>query len=339
MDLNIKLEVDTLRGGLLESKSRVLAVVLGPSSDGEEQLRFQSGDPFSKVFWRSAAKFVQALALFSSGAADKFALTEDELALCCASHSGGDVHVAKVAALLQKLGLKEDDLHCAPHPPLGAAEEKALASRGVAPTRLHNNCSGKHTGMLAACLARGWPAVDYDRLHHPLQQEILGHLSAISAIPLSDIETAVDGCGAVVFRTPLIGLARAYRRLVSRTLPAPYRQAGERLLQAMRAAPAMIAGPGRLCTNLICATQGQVVGKVGADGIYGLGVDRQGGFGLAIKIEDGNSRHVEQVVCELLAHLGGITEDERAALRPHWQRPIYNHQRELVGEVVVRIER
>jgi L-asparaginase II len=245
-----------------------------------------------------------------------------------------------VAALLAKIDASVDDLHCGPHTPLGPAEARALASRSVEeghqPTRLHNNCSGKHAGMLAACRARGWPLADYNRLHHPLQQEILRHLGEVSGIPVAQIGTAVDGCGAVVFRTPLDGLARAFQRLVAQALPEPHREAGRRLLAAMRAAPEMVAGPGRLCTNLLRVTAGRVVGKIGADGVYTLGSARDGGTGLAIKIEDGNGRIIEAVICQLAGHLGLLSSDELAALHSHVELPIYNHQRELVGEVKVR---
>lgn len=343
-DFDITVWVDTLRGGLLESVSRVRALLLGESTDksGDETTLFRSGDFRAPVFWRSTAKFIQALSLFHSGAVQQFAMTDEELALACASHSGGDEHVRKVAALLERIDATVDDLHCGPHVPLGPNEARTLSSRsaseGNQPTRLHNNCSGKHTGMLAACRARGWPLADYHRLHHPLQQEILRHLSEVSGIPIAQIGTAVDGCGAVVFRTPLDGLARAFARLAAQALPEPHREAGRRLLAAMRAAPEMIAGPGRLCTNLLRVTAGRVVGKIGADGVYTLGSERNGGTGLAIKVEDGNGRIVEAVLCQLAAHLGLLSADELAALRSHWELPLYNHQKELVGEVKVRID-
>jgi L-asparaginase II len=267
-------------------------------------------------------------------------MTDEEVALACASHSGGDVHVNAVASLLKRIGASVEDLHCAPHVPLGSAEARALAARGPKegePTRLHNNCSGKHTGMLAVCRARGWPLSDYTRLQHPLQQEILRNLSEVSGVPPSQIQTAVDGCGAVVFRTPLVGIARAYKRLLSGALPEPHREAGLHILRAMRKAPEMIAGAGRLCTDLIRTTEGRLIGKVGAEGVYGLGAASDGGRGLALKVEDGNSRILEPVVCQLASHLGWLQKDELLALRSHWEMPIYNHQRELVGEVVVRV--
>lgn len=331
----ISIQVETLRGGHVESVSRVRAIVLPVNAGPDTPPVYASGDTDAPVFWRSAAKFIQALSLFHSGAIDKFGFSRDELALACASHSGGDAHVAVAAGMLAKIGLSADALHCGPHIPLGSPEAKLLAERGEAPTRLHNNCSGKHTGMLAVCLARGWPVADYNRLHHPLQQEILRHLSQVTEVPLSQIDTAVDGCGAVVFRSSLRSLALGYLRLRHGALPEPHQAAGQTILSALRTAPRMVAGVGRLCTSLVEVTGGRFVGKVGADGIYALGAEGQGS--LAIKIEDGNSRLTDAVVCRLAAHLGWLSEGELEALRPHWHLPVFNHQREQVGESLVRI--
>jgi len=331
----IRVTVETLRGGLIESISHVRAVVLPADANAHTAPTFVSGNEQAPTFWRSAAKFIQALSLFHSGAIDRFGFTEQELALACASHSGADTHVAAAAGMLAKLGLAADALHCGPHTPLGPAEAKVLQDRGEAPSRLHNNCSGKHSGMLAVCLARGWPIADYHRLHHPLQQEILRHMSQITEVPMAQIETAVDGCGAVVFRTPLRALALAYLRLVQGALPEPHREAGTRILSALRGAPQMVAGVGRLCTDLMQITRGRLVGKVGAEGVYALGAEGRGG--LALKIEDGNSKLTDAVVCQLLSHVGWIDAAEHEALRAYWHQPIYNHQRELVGEIRVRI--
>lgn len=338
MESSLKVFVETLRGGFVESVSRVRAVVIGPEKSAAESLLFQSGDVNAPVFWRSAAKFIQALSLFSSGAVDRFALSDAEIALVCASHSGSDKHVAAVAALLERIGASVEDLHCAPHAPLGQAEDKALAARGEKPTKLHNNCSGKHTGMLAVCRVNGWPLADYNRISHPLQQQILRNLAEVCDLNPPEIGTAVDGCGAVVFRTPLTAMARAYARLLAENLPGLHKTAGQRILKALRAAPDMVAGQSRICTSIAEVSAGRLIGKVGADGVYALGMQRDGGFGLAVKIEDGNGRIIEPVVCRLAAHLGWLGDAELQALRPYWDRPIVNHQREQVGEVRVRID-
>jgi L-asparaginase II len=244
--------------------------------------------------------------------------------------------------MLEKIGATEAELHCGPHPPLGEAQARALAARGPVlgrPTKLHNNCSGKHAGMLASCRAYGFPLADYNRLHHPLQQEILGHLAAITELARDQIQTAVDGCGAVVFRTPLDALARAYQRLCSDDLPPPHREAGRRIRAAVAAAPELIAGPLRLCTDLSRVTGGRVFGKIGAEGVYGLGVTGgpHGPAGLAVKIQDGNGKLLGPLLCAVLSRLGWLGPEELQGLAAHASWPIRNHQSELVGDVRVCI--
>ena len=333
-----QVEIETRRGDYVESRSRVSAVALDPRG----KALLVAGEPSLPVFWRSAAKFIQALSLFTSGALTRFGFTDAELALACASHSGGDEHVAIVRQMLEKIGATEADLHCGPHSPLGEAQARALASRGPVlgrPTKLHNNCSGKHAGMLASCRAHGFPIADYNRLHHPLQQEILAHFAQVTALPREQIQTAVDGCGAVVFRSPLDALARAYVRLCTDELPAPHRDSGRRIRAAVAAAPELIAGPLRLCTDLSRVTGGRVFGKIGAEGVYGLGVESgpHGPAGLAVKIEDGNGKLLGPLLCALLARLGWLRSEELLGLAAHASLPIRNHQDERVGEIRVQI--
>ena len=335
----LRVRIETTRGGYVESTSRVSAVVLGP----EDAVTLGTGDTEQPVFWRSTAKFIQTLSVLTSGAAERFGLTEREIAIACGSHSGSDEHTAVVQGLLDKIGATADDLHCGPHAPLGPDEAKQLAARGLAPTRLHNNCSGKHAGMLAACRARGWPLADYNRLHHPLQQEIFENLAQVAGVHPKDIQTAVDGCGAVVFRTPLSGIARAFRRLAAGELPEPLREAGLRIRAAIGAAPEMVAGRHRLCTDLMTVSSGRLVAKIGAEGVYALGVraDASSGAGaaaLALKIEDGNGKLVAPLACRLAAHVGMLSVAELSQLTRHSEMPILNFQREHVGDVLVRIE-
>ena len=214
----ISIHAETLRGGHLESLSRVRAIALPVGAGPNTPPLFESGDGQAPAFWRSAAKFIQALSLFHSGAMDRFGFSRDELALACASHSGGDAHVAVAAGMLAKIGLSTDALHCGPHIPLGSEEAKLLAERGAAPTRLHNNCSGKHSGMLAVCLARGWPIADYKPAAPPTARNpappVAGHRGAAFADRYRR-----RWLWAVVFRSPLRSLALGYLRLVHGACP------------------------------------------------------------------------------------------------------------------------
>lgn len=333
----MNLKVVVRRGEFPESVHRVSAAVV----DGGDRLIDHAGDPQGPVFWRSAAKYFQALAIVESGAVERFGLTEEELAVACGSHNGEDFHLEAVRSLLHKIDAREEDLHCGPHPPMGREASRALRARGEVPTRLHNNCSGKHAGMLAVCRQRGWPLKDYNRIRHPLQQEILGIMSQATGVPRDQIHTAVDGCGAVVFRTPLLGLARAFRRLAQGALPEPHQAAGLRVRDAALRHPDMVAGAARLCTALIHVSGGRLIGKVGAEGVYGLAVTQPRGeaaHGLAVKVEDGGDRALAPVVCHLARHLGWLNAAEMEALKPHWTVVLTNHQQERVGDVQVRIE-
>ena len=334
--MNWKITIDTLRGGYLESQSRVRAVVV----DARGLLVMKAGDFEQPVFWRSTAKFVQALSLLTSGAMERFGYTDRELALACGSHSGSDEHATIAKGMLERIGATIDDLHCAPHTPLGPEEAKRLQAEKRQPTKLHNNCSGKHAAMLAACRARGWPLKDYNRHHHPLQQEILAHLSMVSGIDPQHIQQAVDGCGVVVFRTPLIGLAQAYARLAGDALPEPYQQAGRRIRAAIAAAPELIAGPGRLCTDLMQVSNHNLIAKIGADGVYCLATvnSANGPCGLALKIEDGNMRLLSPLVCKVASALGWLDGGPLQRIHSHWHMPLINHQKELVGDIHVTID-
>ncbi|MCS6915705.1 MAG: asparaginase [Myxococcales bacterium] len=334
--VSMKITVTARRGGYDESVHRVRAAVV----DARDVLLAATDDPQGPVFWRSTAKAFQALSMVRAGALERFGLGAEHLAVACGSHSGAEEHVQVVGDLLQRIGATVEDLHCAPHTPIGEQEARALRIAGQAPTRLHNNCSGKHAAMLATCRARGWPLAGYHRLPHPLQVEILDHMARVTDIPADAIETAVDGCGAVVFRTPLVALARAFRRLAADQLPEPLQEAGRRVRQAVQAAPRMVAGANRLCTALVETTSGRLLGKVGGEGVYGLGVHGGGSAAaaFALKVEDGGGRAVGPAVCALARHLGWLSDEELERLRPFWEVPLWNHQKEHIGDLVVEVK-
>lgn len=335
---NAPLIVEVQRAGLIESVHLVAAAVVG----ADDALLPEAGSlsPELPVFWRSAAKPFQALAVVESGAAEGFGLTQTELALCCASHSGAPEHVAAAASLLRKVGARPDQLHCAAMAPFGEREASLLRRGGQPPTRLHHNCSGKHAGMLGVCRAMRWPLDGYQRLEHPLQRHILGVMSRVTDVPVAGIGTAVDGCGAVVFRTPLSGLARAFARFARGALPWPHGGAGLVLRDAIRAAPRMLAGEGRLCSAIIEVTGGRVLAKIGAEGIYGLGAaaaaDGGPGGGLGIKVLDGGMRAVGPALCHLGRALGWLSDEEMEGLRAFWEVPQRNHQGDRIGLMVAR---
>src|SRR5712691_4003834 len=203
------MRVEQSRGGVVEAVHEVHVAVV----DSTGGLVARTGDPELVTFWRSAAKPFQALPLVEAGAAARFGLTSEELALACASHSSEPDQVARVRELLGKIGCSERDLLCGPHPPLSDRVAQDYQTRGLRLTAVYSNCSGKHAGMLALARHHGWPTEFYTRLEHPVQQRCLAEVSRWTEVGVGDIRTAVDGCGVVCYGLPLRNMALAYARL------------------------------------------------------------------------------------------------------------------------------
>jgi L-asparaginase II len=301
--------VEVWRGDRVESRHRVRAC----AADAAGALALAVGDVDEPVYPRSAVKPFQALALVESGAADAFRVGEAELALACASHGGEPDHVALVEGWLGRLGLGEGALACGPHPPLHGPAAAALARAGGAPRRVHNNCSGKHTGMLAAALHLGQPTEGYERAGHAVQQHCtaaIADLAGLDRLP----EPGIDGCGLPNHPLPLRALARAAAALADPAgHPEPARGAAlARIGAAMRAQPRMVAGTGRCCTALMEQAPA-VIAKTGAEGAY-LAALPALGLGLALKAEDGATRAAEVALLALLDHLGALDDRARDGL-------------------------
>ena len=201
--------VRVYRGAITESIHRVHLAVM----DTQGTLLHSAGDPHFLTFARSTAKLIQALPVIESGAADHFGLTEAEIALCCASHNGEAEHVGAAQGILGKLGYHSMHLQCGAHEPYHAPTAQAMRDRGEAPSTLHNNCSGKHSGMLALSSYLGASPDHYMSLEHPVQQLMLEAVSAMSDVPKAQMELGIDGCGVPVFGMPLDRLALAFARL------------------------------------------------------------------------------------------------------------------------------
>ncbi len=235
------------RDGVVESTHFGRIAVCSP--DG--RLLASAGDPDGVQYWRSSSKPIQALSVVTSGAIDRFGLTERELAVCCASHSGSAMHVQTVLGILAKLGLNESALRCGTHRPGDAAERNRLIVAGEEPSPVHNNCSGKHAGMLATCLALGAAADDYLEMDHPVQRLIATNLELLSGVSRAAWHIGRDGCGAPTVAMPLRAMARAFARLIAPTgLPDDLVDATMRITAAMAAAPEMVSSVGSFNTEL-----------------------------------------------------------------------------------------
>ncbi len=329
--------VQVTRGGITESRHRGHIVAVEP--DGT--IAAYIGVPETVTYLRSSAKPHQAIPLLASGAADRFGFNEKEIALACASHSGESIHTEIAASMLKKIGLGPEALKCGIHEPFSLEAARRLREEGEEPNVLQNNCSGKHAGMLALALHLGAPTDTYDEATNPVQLAIGKTISAFSGIPIEDIAVGIDGCGVPVFGITLKAMALMYARLVS--TPAEFddktRSACARIVSAMTTYPELVGGTSdRLDTEIMRAAPGRLVSKVGAEGVYTVGVlpgeDWPRGLGLALKIEDGDDHRARPtVVIESLRQLGILVDESLEAVSRYAFFPVRNRRGDVVGEV------
>ncbi len=308
--------VEVTRGTAVESRHRGAVAVL----DAGGNIVHAWGDIARPIYPRSSIKALQALALLESGDAEAYGVSDSELALACASHNGEPRHVEIVESWLARLGLGVDDLACGPQPPRGPKGDS-----DVKPTRLHNNCSGKHAGML--CLARhlGAPTKGYESPDHPVQQLIRTILSEMTgADHAAAAAVGIDGCGVPTYAAPLAGFARAFARLASPDgLPPARAAAVQRLRKAVAAEPFLVAGTARCCTAIMEVTGAAAFVRGGAEGLYVAALPGLG-LGLALKIDDGAGRAAEVALIALLRYLGVLDEAGRRRLEPFAEPEITN---------------
>ena len=360
--------VKVMRGGTLESVHRGTLIVI----EGDGKKVVEIGDSSQITFWRSAAKALQAIPLIASGAADAFGFTEKEIALACASHSGEKFHTELASQMLAKIGLGEKDLRCGSHPSFHVETAEAMIKAGEKPTQLNNNCSGKHSGMLAFAKHIGADLGSYLLLGNPVQKAILETVSLFTEIPTDEIKIGIDGCSAPNFAVPLNSMALAYAKLINpkkyfareihentqkeeKNLPTDEHgfsqiflsnkliNACERIISAKMKYPEFVGGSVRLDTKIMKALPGKIVCKVGAEGVWSAGIlpceKWKKGLAIAVKIEDGNDNRARPVVAiALLRQLGIMTDDAEENLKEFSPIILKNRMDIEVGEVVVDFE-
>lgn len=282
-------------------------------------------------FLRSAAKFFQAIPSVADGIEQRFALDDRALALMCASHGGEPAHCAVARGMLTAGGLDEGALHCGPHLPMHAATTARMTARGEAAGRIHNNCSGKHAGMMLGALARGEDPRGYAEPDHPVQGRIRELLGRISGIGEESLAFGIDGCGVPTFYLDPAAAARAFSIVAAGAEPLTGRErsAAARLLEAVRRRPHMIGGEGRFCSAVVEATKGRALVKIGADGFYG-GMIPERGLGFALHVDDGSWNASERVCAEVLVREGVLDEEGLKRLAP-WIAP---ERLNCAGEVI-----
>ena len=328
--------VEVWRGPLIESKHLGHLIAVDPLDRTVATL----GSPDAVTYLRSSGKPFQALPVVASGAADAFGFTEQEIAIACGSHNGEPIHVETVQAILNKIGLDESALKCGAHEPYSVDVARELIRKNQQPTPIQNNCSGKHAAMLALAKHLGAPTETYDQLDNPVQQMILQTVAEFSDVPVGNIVIGIDGCGVPVFGISVRAMALMYARLVN---PPPemsesVRHACKRIVQAMINFPLMIGGTkDRLDTELIMAGKGRLISKIGAEGVYTVGVRPSekwpNGLGFALKIEDGDDRRARPpAVIDALRQLGILTQEHLQSLEKYSPTIITNRQGRGVGE-------
>ena len=329
--------IEVWRGPIVESRHRGHLTAV----DGRGNTIAALGLPETVTYVRSSGKPFQAIPVIVSGAADRFGFTEREIAIACGSHSGEAIHVDTVRSMLAKIGLDESALKCGVHEPFSAEVARELALKQKPPNVLQNNCSGKHAAMLALAVHVGAPTGSYDDWGSPVQQAIAKTVAEFSDIPVEQIAVGVDGCGVPVFGVPVRDMALMYARLVSpsRSFDDATRTACRRIIKAMINFPEMVGGAkDRLDTELIKAGQGRLISKIGAEGVYTVGVlpsaEWPNGLGVALKIEDGDDHRARPpAVIEALRQLNVLAKSELIALASYAPTIIRNRRGERVGEV------
>ncbi len=299
---------EVTRGAIVESAHRGSVAVCG--HDGE--LLFAAGDPRFVAFTRSALKPLQALPFVAAGGATRYGYTPPQVALLCASHAGETRHIEAAADMLAKAGNSAAELQCGTHAPY------CFEARGEVPppppySPLANNCSGKHSGMLAYCVMCGHDKRNYLDFGHPLQQAIRQAVSRFCAVPEDALVPGIDGCSAPNYALPLAALATGFARLGAAQVDPDYGHAPRQLADAMTAHPEMVSGEQRADLALARAGRGDWVSKIGAEGVRAMSI-RSRGWGIAIKVADGNMRGLHAATIGVLDQLGLLDGPARQAL-------------------------
>lgn len=318
--------VEVERGGIVESSHHGSFFV---SDDCGNDI-VSVGDTDRPIFPRSAIKAMQALPVLASGAAEGFGFSDEEIALCCASHGGEERHVAAAASMLKKIKLTEDSYECGSHWPTYQRRTNAMIVAGERPRQIHNNCSGKHAGMLALAKHLGNKPAGYIQPGHEVQQTIARTIGSLCDYDLAHTTCGIDGCSVPTWAIPLRKLALGFARFATgKTLSEKERIAANRIIASVRAHPFMVAGTDRFCTDVMASVP-RVFVKTGAEGVF-CGCIPHAGLGFALKVEDGATRASQIATAAVLASLDVWTAQEVEVLKDFSRRSVLNRKRLEIG--------
>lgn len=323
--------VEVYRAGILESFHRGAVCVVDEFGD----IVFSLGNPMQICYPRSAMKFVQALPLIELGGVEKFGFTPSEVAVMCGSHNAEEAHLIEVKSILNKIGLNESYLNCGAQYPSSKKDSNELIKKEIKPADIHNNCSGKHAGMLALCLLMGYDTNDYLNPNHPAQQLILNYVEDFYEYSKAEMTTALDGCSAPIYSIPVYNQALCFRNLIHPTKFDEKRQkACKYLIDAISANPFMVAGTARYCTDMMEVCAPEIIGKTGAEGIFCLGI-QSFKLGICIKIDDGKMQPQYNVAQHLIKMSNLFSQEALNKLSDYEQSPISNFNKLVSGEIKV----
>jgi L-asparaginase II len=324
--------VEVYRAGVLESFHRGTICVVNEAG----KIVFSVGDANQICYPRSAMKLLQVIPLLELGGMEHFHLSLEEIAVMCGSHNAEPEHLRVVESILNKIGATKDMLHCGPQYPSYKKAADEFIKTGTKPHHIHNNCSGKHAGMLALCKLLNYSTYNYLEPEHPIQQLIKKTCAAFYAYEESNMVTALDGCSAPIFSIPVYHQAVAYKNLVSmKNHSAARAKACQTVVEAVSTYPFLVAGSGRYCTDMMRITAPHIIGKTGAEGVFCMSFIKQK-LGVCIKIDDGKMLPQYNVAQALIEATGMFSAEELAPLHHYAQEPLTNFNKLKTGEIKVR---
>jgi len=319
------------RGNIVENIYRGDIAIIG----GKGKLAFLTGDSEKITYWRSSAKPIQALAVIYSGAAEKYGLTEKEIAIMTSSHSGEEEHIKLIYSILDKIGLNEGNLLCGAYPVFHKSSTESLIQNKIPTKSIYNPCSGKHVAQLILCQYYGWRISDYYRLEHPVQQMILNSVAEMTEYPKEKIHLGIDACGVPVFGLPIKNMSYAYKSMINwKILDSKYQQAAKKIVVSMIKYPEIVGGTGRFDTDLMRVSEGKLLAKSGADGVFCIGVHNDDGMGITIKMESGNMKFLPLVVVQVLYQLKILSKEKLNQLKQYCPSWVKNYRNEKVGKFI-----
>ena len=320
--------VETTRNNVIEKQHFGFVTVV----DKKENLLLRTGDDENKNFWlRSAAKAFQSSLIIKTGAYDKFGFTLQELAVCCASHTGTEEHTKNVLSVLNKIGLKEENLQCGIHEPLDKETRNLLIRKNLEPSQVHNNCSGKHAGMLAVCVANGWDIKNYLDLDHPIQKKIIKTVAKFCNFDENNINIGIDGCSAPVHALPVNKMGVGFLNLF---LDKNY----EKMKKSFQENPFLISGNERLDTEIIKASSGRLISKTAAGGLC-ITINLELEQAIIVKILDADMTARAITTVAALKQLKWLSQEEieNNKLKNLYNLNVKNLKNQTVGEIIPKL--